>query len=401
MSDEEVERTAISARSKLDEEHLRYSKRSSSVDPALMETSRPQQQKTLEEGDITALRSKFDFLKDFSDSFIRNTPAGELVKIETASIKINDSERARDAEDRLSANKMKLLSSTQEISAARDNRWSILHPARFLPGAGCSATRLWLAAREAVGHSGHPPLGCYDMSSVGLGGYVTSRGWCEIANPASSRISLKLFNINGCGSRTLPGSSKHTEDYPEIEDLGELKLALRALRVAMAFVHPWNMSINAIEGFMLATNFCQADTGAAVNRPKTLSQFVDYLLGENANRYRDSEAFLTTGDIKAYWESFFGARPQAASRQQVQQPPSQQRQQQQQQQTFRPQQAKNFTKRYPFVDVCHAWNLGKCGKPAHDCRSKLGTPLRHVCDHRPDIYRVEVCGLPHTRPQNH
>jgi hypothetical protein len=41
-----------------------------------------------------------------------------------------------------------------------------------LPGAGCSAAKTWLRAREVLGLTGAPPLGNYDMAAVGLGGLI-------------------------------------------------------------------------------------------------------------------------------------------------------------------------------------------------------------------------------------
>jgi hypothetical protein len=43
-----------------------------------------------------------------------------------------------------------------------------------------------------------PPIGNYDMGALGLAGYVSARGWAEIHNPASTKLSIKLFNINNC-----------------------------------------------------------------------------------------------------------------------------------------------------------------------------------------------------------
>jgi hypothetical protein len=93
-----------------------------------------------------------------------------LLKIETTSIKIREMERVRDADDRLASNKMALSTTSTQVKSGPDNRWTILHPARFLPGAACSAAKLWLAAREVIGLTGPPPLGNYDLASVGLGG---------------------------------------------------------------------------------------------------------------------------------------------------------------------------------------------------------------------------------------
>ncbi len=79
-----------------------------------------------------------------------------LLKIETTSMKIRELERTRDTDDKLSANKLSLAQVTTQVTAGIDNRWTILHPARYLPGAACSAAKQWLAAREAIGLTGHP-----------------------------------------------------------------------------------------------------------------------------------------------------------------------------------------------------------------------------------------------------
>jgi hypothetical protein len=79
-----------------------------------------------------------------------------------------------------------------------DNKWLILHPARFLSGAACSAQELWSQARTVIGISGHPPWSNYDMTAIGLGGFVTARGWLESGNPASMKISLKLCQQGVC-----------------------------------------------------------------------------------------------------------------------------------------------------------------------------------------------------------
>ncbi len=49
-----------------------------------------------------------------------------------------------------------------------------------------------------------------------------------------------------------------------------------------------------------------------------LVKFTDYVLGQNADRWRDSEPFLTAGDLKAAWASFFGSQPHSTLKQQGQ-----------------------------------------------------------------------------------
>jgi hypothetical protein len=252
---------------------------------------------TMTDNDLASLRRKFPFLSDFSDHFVRSQPMESLLKIETTSMKMRELERSRDTDDKLSANKLALARIVTNVEAGLDNWWTILHPARYLPGAACSAAKQWLAAREAISLSGHPPVGNYDMSAVGLAGFVTSKGWVELHNPSSSKLALKLFSINNCSAKSgRTNSNNHGDlDDDNINELGELKLALRTLRTAASFVHPWNYSFQAIEGLMHQTQFCQADLPGVDKRASLLCQFIDYCLGQNADRWRDAEPFLTTG----------------------------------------------------------------------------------------------------------
>jgi hypothetical protein len=53
------------------------------------------------DGDLAAMRSKFPFLRDFSDGFIRATRPDCILKMESTTLKIRESERSRDADDKL------------------------------------------------------------------------------------------------------------------------------------------------------------------------------------------------------------------------------------------------------------------------------------------------------------
>jgi hypothetical protein len=341
------------------------------------------------DSDLASLRKKFPFLADFSDQFVRSRPMESLLKIETTSMKIREMERTRDTDEKLSANKLALAQNVTNVKAGPDNRWTTLHPARFLPGAACSAAKQWLAAREAIGLAGHPPVGNYDMAAVGLAGFVTNKGWVELHNPASTKLALKMFSINSCSAKAGRTNSTEQGDQSsdEINELGELKLALRTLRTAASFVHPWNYSFQAIEGFMHQTQFCQTDLAGVEKRATLLCQFIDYCIGQNADRWRDAEPFLSTGELKTSWNSFFGARPQAAL-------------------GSKSKAAKKSgdrpAERKKWLDVCFPWNSGYCLKAPGDCKSARGTPLRHVCNYLVDRNKPEViCGKDHTRVSFH
>ena len=261
---------------------------------------------------LASLRKRHVFLNEYSDEIIISTPIDTLLKLESTSIKLKNLEKAKDIDDKLTGNRDNLPDTIIQVEKGVDNRWDKLHDARFLPGMGGSAVKTWLKAREVMGRGGHAPIATYDMGSVGLAGYVTPKGWLEIHDPGSSNLSLRQFSINNCGKRTMSrGSDNMDDDMADVMEVGEFKCALRVLREAMTFVHPWNKSVATLEGFLIQANYCSTDLSGIEKQATILSQFVDYVLRENSNRWRGQESFLTIGDLKSSWESFFGGRPQS------------------------------------------------------------------------------------------
>jgi hypothetical protein len=244
---------------------------------------------------------------------------------------------------------------------------------------------MWLTAREVIGLNGHPPISTYDMQAVGLAGFVTARGWCELANPSSPKLSVRMFNINNCAARASCSKAKQDDDeLVDFAEVGEFVVALRAMRSAMAYVMPWNMSVAALEGFLTNTRFCRDELGNLEKQASILTSFTDYVLSENANRWRNIEPFITHGELRSVWNSFFSARPQSV----LAKKPNKQ--------------WKNRPFKKQFLDVCFAWNRGQCPKQPGSCFSRMGTPLRHVCDFKDDPSDpLKVCGEAHQRVTVH
>ncbi len=69
------------------------------------------------------------------------------------------------------------------------------------------------------------------------------------------------------------------------------------MRSAMAYVMPWNMSVAALEGFLTNTRFCRDELGNLEKQASILTSFTDYVLSENANRWRNIEPFITHGEL--------------------------------------------------------------------------------------------------------
>ena len=362
--------------------------------------------------DLDTLKRKFSFLAEYSDAFINSTGVDVLIKAETASHKLMRFDKDRKAEDKLFQNRESLTNTAVTIPAGQDNRLDILHPARFLPGATCSASKMWLEARRIIGGSGPQPLSTYDMASIGLGGSVSAKGWVELHNPASPFLSIKMFSMNSCVSKSKSADA----DIPDLEDLSEFKAALRVLRGAMSFVHPWNRSIDALENFFIQSRFCSSDLSGSDKQALLLSQFTDYILVENASRWRGMEPFLDTRSLRNTWSDFTSQKnitTKSKNQQQWKKPYQQPFQQQpvQQQQTQQQHQLPGFNSQAGFIlpsirhnvsphlfkdNICVVWNLGKCLKPAGSCTTRGGRQLRHICNHRPDKSKPDVpCGKDH------
>ena len=96
------------------------------------------------------LKREFSFLSEYTDKFIKATGVDVLIKAETSSRKLQKLDKERKAEDKLFQNREALSSSVSSVPSGPDNRLDVFHPARFLPGATCSAAKLWLQARSVI-----------------------------------------------------------------------------------------------------------------------------------------------------------------------------------------------------------------------------------------------------------
>ena len=358
---------------------------------------------------LDTLKRKFEFLAEYSDEFINATGVDVLIKAETASRKLQKFDKERKAEDKLFSNRENITATPTMVPSGSDNRLDILHPARFLPGATCSAAKMWLEARKLISGTGPQPLSTYDMASIGLGGSVSAKGWVEIHNPASPFLTIKMFSMNNCVAKSRAADTQ----FPELEDLSEFKAALRVLRGAMAFVHPWNRSVDALENFFIQNNFCSSDLTGNDRQALLLSQFTDYILVENASRWRGMEPFLDTRSLRNTWADFSSQKNLSAKPKQQYQnqskPKYQQLQIQSNNQSHQPQYQSNNSTSFilPSVrhnmpaqlfkdDICVLWNLGKCLRSPGTCTTKNGRTLRHCCNHRPDASKPELpCGKDH------
>ena len=294
---------------------------------------------------------------------------------------------------KLSNNSSKLVKNPLRVESGSDNRKNILHPARFLGGASCSKQESWLLARKFLGDKGVTPLGNYDMDSVGCGGSVTPRAWLEIHNPSSQELKLRHFylpNVGGSGMSAKKVALEDGEDalsigesLKEIADMDSFRSALNTAREAMATALPWNYSIAAIVGFMINSNFCQADLHGITKKAQVLTEFVDYVLGRNALNWENCQPFLATDELAHVWAMWKGKRAALFSAKFSDKP-------------FKP-----FQRREVLgpKDICRKYNYGKCAKQQDkECTNSFGTKLRHCCNFMGA--GGKVCEKDHPRSQH-
>lgn len=322
-------------------------------------------------GGETQLWDYLPHLSDIPSSLLKKLPVTALFQLNAARAKESKAAEKLSASAKLTANAKRLALSPTWVAGSKDDRKTILHPARFLSGPSCSAQYLWLQAREIVGTAGSIALGNYDMDSFGCGGCVTPKGWLELHNPSSTDLKLKLFHLPNVASSSLSSKKINLEDnetavsigdsLKEISDFEGFRSALNTLREAMQWALPWNRSISAIIGFMQNTNYCTEDLKGVANRAIVLTEFVDFVLGRNALNWDNKVPFLSTEELAHTWSAWKGKRSVFFTAARSGDKPKMQH------------------RREKKDDICRKYQTNSCTSKPEDCKSFYGMKLRHVC----------------------
>jgi hypothetical protein len=312
-------------------------------------------------------------LSQIDPELLQQLPWGAVFQLNHALSKESKAASKLQINTRMNMNAQQLALKPAQVQAGLDDRKSILHPARFLGGACCSAQMLWIQARDVLGADGVVPLGLYDMDSIGCGGTVTPKGWYEIHRPGSADLKLKLFSLVNVGSSSLStkkvsvaddeGAISVGDSWREIGDLEQFRAALHSLHEAMAWALPWNKSISALVGFMNVSAFGSADLGGNPRRAAILADFVDHILSRNALNWDNRKPFLSTDEIAHVWVTYKGSRHAlfAASNKKGGDQKSK----------------KDKEKDY----ICRKYNSPSgCPHKPEDCKTYYGIKLKHVCN---------------------
>ena len=186
------------------------------------------------------------------------------------------------------------------------------------------AKKQWLLARDIWGLEGVEPLSTYDMGAVGLQGCVTAKGWYELGNPGSMALCLKQFSSINIG--TSAGASRRLsladgeaaidvgDNLKEIADMDSFDFAMRAMCHAARMVMPWNYSFCALDGFLRNSKYGQVELAGCANKVAELVNFVNHVLGLNAQNWIAKEPFLAAQDLKGEMAMWAQSRPTIPSK---------------------------------------------------------------------------------------
>jgi hypothetical protein len=98
-------------------------------------------------------------LKEIPESVLAQMSRSDIFQLNAALAKESKSAGKMQTSAKLTLNAQQLAASPVAVPAGYDDRKDVLHVARFLGGASCSAQALWLRARDILGPNGVVPLG--------------------------------------------------------------------------------------------------------------------------------------------------------------------------------------------------------------------------------------------------
>jgi hypothetical protein len=94
------------------------------------------------------------------------------------------------------------------------------------------------------------------------------------------------------------------ENLKDVTSFHEFKQSLRAARIAQQFTQPWNMSITALESFLINTNFLADKVVANAKGVSILSAFCNHVFLLNSQNWRSKKDFLDVVDLVSVWAAW-------------------------------------------------------------------------------------------------
>ena len=259
-------------------------------------------------------------LADYSDEFLAVQSVAELKKMSRDTANAEAAKPGKRLENRHQANFAKARENPVTVPEGKDNRSSILHEARFLPGPAAKGVDLWTEARKIWGAQGVDAICNYDLKGLGMSGSVTAKGMEALHNPGSADISVKMFSVINAinakaGVRTILSAGddrfETQESWKEVSDMNELRIAFRNLRQAAFLVRPWDHSLMVLEAWFNPT-FWLVDELKGFKRATLIGEFIDHILVQNALNWSQEQPYHDLGEIQTEWNAWWGVRKTCA-----------------------------------------------------------------------------------------
>jgi hypothetical protein len=279
-------------------------------DPGLV-ADRPVQF-TGNKADADFVRAIIPELAHMSDAYLTQHSLDRLQKYVITLKKQGEEKREKNIEARLAQNLENVIKKPITVNHA-DNRFDVLHPARFLPGAAVTLEKLWLEARKFWGREPMEAVGEFDLLAIGLPGCIPAKAWEILHFPGSRELSLKLFSVANVarasdGVRTVATQSEDglvlKESLKELTEMAEFKTAFRNLKIAAQLVRPWDFSFLVLESFLLSTDYLESQL-AGYKRAPILAGFLDHTFRVNASNWMQGKPFMDTASLKALWDPWW------------------------------------------------------------------------------------------------
>jgi hypothetical protein len=251
-------------------------------------------------------------LAHMSDSYLTNHSLDKLQKYVLLTKKRDEEKREKDLESRLGQNLERAIERPVTINH-QDNRATILHPARFLPGAAVPLETSWLEARKLWGRESAEAVAEFDMLALGLPGCIPARAWEILHHPGSRELSIKMFTVANVarasqGVKTVTTQSEEglvlKESLKELTEMAELRTAFRNLKLAAQLVRPWDYSFIVMESFLLSTDYMEAQL-ANVKKAPVIAGFLDHVMRCNAANWLANKPFMNMQGLQALWDPWW------------------------------------------------------------------------------------------------
>jgi len=316
---------------------------------------------------LETLRQDFPSLNHWPDSYILQQSASGLTKAH-AEMENRSGRGGRPSLETRMARNFKISNGRKiQLPAGEDDRATVIHEGRFLPGLLCTIGETFRAAKGVLPERGHDPVAHYDARGLGLGYLVSAKAWAAVHDPGCTDINLGMFT-HAAGAA---GNSDYNTKF-KCEDLDEFKQTLSHARAVQQLVTPWNYSITAIHLYLENIKWGYRHFTNQKDHIKGLTGFVDQALLANATNWQLGLPCLNAAELKQAWDLYVAGRggdnrtQYSGNRRRSPSPSSRDR-----------------TRRWEKLSegaICGRYNAGICPNKDDSCRLR-GFNLRHRCSY--------------------